>query len=400
MKSVGLLRVEAKSPIVIVSKKGKGGFLETTEHIPGSTILGGVARRIIIDNFSKGFGNCKDLKGPNDLLKCAQCDAKDKCVYYAIWHRKELMLSYCLPLEQKSLSDPPPIPTLETLFKSREGDQLVDGLLLMSIHKLSLRKEAREEALLEKIETRAGPCKKHSASVHVQKGEIKELEVRLTDSPHVAISHHFKAAEKRYLYSYTMIARGTKFTATAIGEEQLLNTLNNQTISIGTGKSRGNGIVELKIEPQPLETYIDERAKSIKKGFEKITEKINSQLKTPKEDLYGTITGLSPIPLTAGEKPDTVVSRRINPDKLIHLSYKRGTHIRYEFNGGENMGPTFVLTPVINPGYAGVFSLKGDPEQVSRNLAELETRLDGYEPWFGWVTINHPIHYTQQFGGE
>nr|MDO8080284.1 hypothetical protein [Candidatus Freyarchaeota archaeon] len=409
---VGLIEVETKSPIVIVSKKGKGGFLETTEHIPSSTILGGVARKIVIDNYSNGFGNCAKLNGPNKSPKCETCNVKEKCVYNSVWNEKKLKLSYCFPFEQKTLSEPCPIPSLQTLFKSREGksreeEVFVDGLILMALHRLSLRKVAKEETLLERLETGVRSFKKEDASVYLQNGKIKKLDVKINDSPHVAINHQFNASEKGYLYSYNMVSRGEKFTALAIGDQKLIEALKGKPISIGTGKSRGNGIVELRVvENKSLEDYIKLRAKSIKSGFEEIGKRVNKFLEKPREDLlFGTFTGLSPLPLKNGNQPFEAVARRIGvpSDQIVHLSYKRGVHIRYEFDGGESPGPTFILSSVINPGYAGVFSIKGDLEDVSQNLAEREVNLNDYHPWFGWVAINHLIHLLNikdQVGGE
>jgi hypothetical protein len=396
---VGLIEVEAKTPIVIVSKKAKGGFLETTDYIPSSTILGGVARQIVIDNYSKGLGNCAKLRGPNDFPQCENCGAKDKCAYNYIWIEKRLKLSYFLPSNQKNFEDPPPIPSLQSLFKSREEELFIDGLLLMALYRMSLRKEAKEDILLKKLETKEGPCKKSDASVRIEEnGAIKSLKITLNDAPHVAINPQLKTSETGYLYSYTMLSRGTKLTGLAVGDEQIIDeNLNNSTISVGTGKSRGNGIVKLAVtKKQSLDEYTNMRGKLIKEGFEEIGKNINEFLERAKENLlFGTITGLSPLPIKSGSQPPENVAQRIDipSNQIIHLSYKMGTHIRYEFNGGENFEPTFILSPVINPGYAGVFSIEGDLEKVSLNLAKREVDLTNYQPWFGWITINHPIHY-------
>ncbi|MBS7250213.1 MAG: hypothetical protein KIH08_06430 [Candidatus Freyarchaeota archaeon] len=405
--SVALVEVEAKTPIVIVSKKGKGGFLETAEYIPSSTILGGIARKIVINNYSSGFGNCAKLNGPNEFPTCSTCGVREKCIYNRIWFEKKLKLSYCFPFEQKDFEQSPPIPNLQSLFKSREEEreeELVDGLLLMALYRLSIKKWAKEETLLERIETKTGPCKKSESSVYIQDGKIKNLGVKTNDSPHVAINLQFKTSEKGYLYSYTTISRETKFTALAIGDEENIDALNGE-ISIGTGKSRGNGIVELKVKKkEQLKDFISMRAKSIKKGFEEISKKMVNFLEEPhKNYLFGTVTGLSPLPLNESRPFDAVGKRISIPrEQIVHLSYKRGVHIRYEFNDEKNSGPNFILSPVINPGYAGVFYTKGDLEEVSRSLAEIETNMNNYHPWFGWVTINHKIHYLNfgKNGGE
>ncbi|MGQ9720800.1 MAG: RAMP superfamily CRISPR-associated protein [Candidatus Jordarchaeum sp.] len=402
--SVGLVEVEAKTPIVIVSKRAKGGFLETTEYIPSSTILGGVARKTVKNNHSKGFGNCANLKGPNEFPKCETCNAKERCTYNSIWIEKRLKLSYYFPFDQKNFKDPPPIPNLQSLFKSREEELFVDGLLLMALYKLSLKKLAKEETLLERIETKSGPCKKSESSVYIQDNKIETLKIKINDSPHVAINHQFKTSETGYLYSHTAISRGTKFTGLAIGDEENIDALNGE-ISIGTGKSRGNGIVGLRVKnKESLKDFISMRTEAIMKGFEEIRNKMINFLEEPQRDLlFGTVTGLSPLPLN-GSMPFDAVGKRINipPNQIVHLSYKGGIHIRYEFNDEKNSGPNFILSSVINPGYAGVFYIKGDLEEVSLNLAKVETKMNNYHPWFGWVTINHPIHYEfgNGVGGE
>jgi len=186
------------------------------------------------------------------------------------------------------------------------------------------------------------------------------------------------------------MSKGTKLTATVIGDEQIIEeTVNNKTVSIGMGKSRGNGQVRLRVtDKKEIENYKEMRAKAIKKGLE--SELLETEMGG---FLLGTITGLSPLPISEGASPTEAVARRINvpPEQIIHLSYKQGTHTRFEFCG-VNSGPTFILTPTLNLGYAGVFKVEGDLDGLSDALAQVEVNLNGYQPWFGWLTINHPIH--------
>jgi len=393
---VGLVEVEVQSPVVIVAKKGKGRFYETTKHIPSSTILGGLAREIIIENNSEGFGNCANLKGPNEAPPCETCSVREKCNYTYVWAEKKLKLSYCLPHTQKALSEPPPIPSLASLFKARGEDIYTDGLILITLQKLALKKEAKEKILMSKIKVNDTECKKETASVCIQNNTIRELSVELNNSPHVAINPTLKTSEKGYLFNYTTMSKGTKLTATVIGDEQIIEeTVNNKTVSIGMGKSRGNGQVRLRVtDKKEIENYKEMRAKAIKKGLEDLQKGSSELLETEMGGfLLGTITGLSPLPISEGASPTEAVARRINvpPEQIIHLSYKQGTHTRFEFCG-VNSGPTFILTPTLNLGYAGVFKVEGDLDGLSDALAQVEVNLNGYQPWFGWLTINHPIH--------
>jgi len=417
---VGLVEVEAVNPIVVVSKKGKGRFYETTEYIQSSTILGGVAREAIINNYLMKFGNCSKLVGPNEAPDCETCGSRENCKYTSIWVKKELKLSYCTPFEQQTssepqrqqppptLRDPPPILKLQSLFKASESEAYVDGLLYMALYKLATSKGegVKEEFLLKEIKVDGGRCKKEEESVRLhQDGSIRVLKTSMDDSPHVAINDQFKASEMGLLYNYTTIRKGTRFTATVIGEETLVKELfSDRSISVGSGKSRGYGGVKLKLlETTPIEEFVKERTKAIKDGFRRIKEILGGFLDSQHQDVFfGAVTGLSPLPIEEEERPIDAVARRIGlpSNEVAYLACKCGAHTRYEFNGEGNEGPTLIISPVVNPGYTGVFIVKGDLDAASRRLAEREVNLGNYHPWFGWVTINHPIHFTKvSFGG-
>lgn len=396
MKEAALVEVSLESPAIIVSKRGTGGFYNTTRNIPSSTLLGAIAREIILRNTAERRGNCTGLRNSKRKPPCNTCPIQEECLYTRIWEKRELRLSYALCGEY-NFSSSFPIPNLQSLFKSKEEEKFADGLLQMALYKMALRGEAEKKTLNMDILIDKKQAKKESKDVIVKGNNLSKLEYELINSPHVAINSNFKASETGYLYSHALISEN-KFTAIAIGEKELINNLKDSRIRIGSAKSRGLGVARLDVkDSKNLEEYVKNRTVQIADGFKKIRKLVE---KFYTGDYLGTFTGISPIPIT-NEKPTEIIASRlhINPTQIKHINYKVGTHIRFEF-GDENLEPSFTLTNVMDSGYSGVFTIGGDLEAISKMLAEIEINANGFEPWFGWIYINHPVHYTRTTLGE
>jgi hypothetical protein len=396
VREVALIELSLESPAIIVSKRGTGGFYNTTRHIPSSTILGAIARETILRNALEKRGNCTGLNSSKKKPPCNNCQIQKECLYTRIWEKRELRLSYALCGEY-TFSDPPPIPNLQSLFKSKEEEKYADGLLQMALYKMALKGEAEKNILNKEILINKRHTKKESKDILVKGNNLSKLEHILINSPHVAINLNFKSSETGYLYSHALLSK-TKFTAITIGEKELINYLKDSRISIGSAKSRGLGIAHLRVkESKSLEEYVKDRARQIAEGFKKIGKLVE---KFYSKGYLGTFTGISPIPVV-NDKPTEIIASRlnINPDQIKHISYKVGVHTRFEFGDG-GLEPTFTLTNVIDSGYSGVFTIDGDLENISKMLAEIEINANGFEPWFGWICINHPVHYIGTTLGE
>ena len=192
-----------------------------------------------------------------------------------------------------------------------------------------------------------------------------------------------------------------RFVATAIAEEDIIDwirQLNVSELTIGSHRSRGYGLARLGVlgEKMPIEKYIDGRAVAIEKGFERITEVTEGLWEKEEEAVLGTATGLSPLSLDSDMDHYKAAASRLSlaRENIAFLAGKRGTHLRYEFQGSDFGGPSFTFTSVLNPGYAAVFSSTAEVEELSRHLAEAEVVCTDCEPWFGWIYVNHPIHFT------
>jgi len=397
MMEAGLLRIRLETAAVIVSKRGKGGFYTSTRHIPSSTMIGALARRAILENVSTGLGNCSRLRGPNQMPDCLGCDAKERCIYYQLWMEKKLKVSDALKSGQKGLRDPPAVPSLQSLFENREKKSK-DGLLYLALTRKAIEKKLGLNILFNK---NFEGFKKSPKNVGVSDDSFKKVKPELTYSPHVGISGIFRAAEEGLLYSHATLSPGSEFVAPAFADEGVMRWLKDNSpmeIEIGSQRSRGYGYASLFVdEITDLEEYIEGRTKEIDEGFQLIGERVEELTDKKIERCIGTLTGLTSLPLNGGD-PNTSLSQRIGVEKLelLFLTYKRGVHTRYDFQTLDGEGPSLTLTPVIQGGYGAVFEAKGRTEDLPRRLAETEVSDRGYEPWFGWVYFNHPIHYSKE----
>jgi len=175
VREVALIEVSLESPAIIVSKRGTGGFYNTTRHIPSSTILGAIARETILRNALEKRGNCTGLNSSKKKPPCSNCQIQKECLYTRIWEKRELRLSYALCGEY-NFSDPPPIPNLQSLFKSKEEEKYADGLLQMALYKMALKGEAEKNILNKEMLINKRHTKKESKDILVEGNNLSKLE--------------------------------------------------------------------------------------------------------------------------------------------------------------------------------------------------------------------------------
>lgn len=397
--SISLLKVELREPLIITRKIGKGGFYSSLNVIPGSTILGALSRDAILYNVRNRRGGCSGLDSPNSPPPCESC-AEEDCPYILLWREHRVKISDALPSigNGQKLGDVETIPELQSIFRGKKSGALVDGLLFNAAQRMALRKEAPKDLLIRRLRIDGDEVKRNpeTVTIHPSTGNeirIEEVTRRSYSSTHVSINPRFRASEKALLFSIDAYPEGSIFLCNIIGEPAFIDEyVKNHEVRLGASRSRGYGLAHIKvIEETSLEKYFEMRSKVIEKGFDEIQRFLSSyDVNTP----IGTITGLSPLPLVRRGRslnPRQAVSERIgiSPSKLITLMYRRGVRPRWD-------GDSFIFTPSLNPGYAAAFTLQGDVQDEAFRLARAEIELLDEIPGYGWIYLNHPIHYASR----
>ncbi|MDI9610438.1 MAG: RAMP superfamily CRISPR-associated protein [Archaeoglobales archaeon] len=362
MKGVFLVELETLEPVVIVAKKGKTKFFETAKYIPASSIAGALARKSILENVRNNLGNCKNLESPNKIPECSNCP--ENCDYRKIWINKELKLTNAVFGEWDSKS--PGIPELQSACESRRKagkEAKKDQLLYLFLERLFWSGKAN----LEKIEeVRKEGYKKSLATFNGK--EFKN--VTPMQFTRVAIDEKLKSSKENMLYGFTAIKDEQKFRFLVFCEKDLADIFNGE-IKIGAWKSRGMGLVRLKIvEKYDENKFIEKRTKEIREGFEKIYKLFGEKI----GEYYGTYTYL------------TEGTQKLDLEIVFRLERIRRS-LRYE---RKDKG-YFILADTINSGSAGVFYAR-DPEKTAEELAKQELKILS-QPWFDWLYFNHPVHY-------
>lgn len=398
--------IELKTPGMFTKRIGKGYFYESLYGIPGSTVLGALSQHAIESNVQQKLGNCSKISSPQDSLDCASCPESDKCRYLDFWERQKLRISDALPIDGTELSTSVStfIPNLLSIHKAKEEDIFADSLLLSSAQYLAFAEGKNRRLMLQRpiLQSTSGDgkkllTKKKKQSVLLdeskEKSEIKKWEFKSYSATHLGTSNEFLNAKKGFLFSYDAHPAGTRFSFKAIGESQLLDTLQRKIIiRVGAGRSRGYGLASMYRESLlSHDEYIETRSSEIHKGFKEnrhILEKWGIDL------TLGTITGITPLQLVnSGDllNPKEAISLRtgIAEDDLILAICKRMVRPRWDRS-------QFILTPCLFPGYVASFRIDDENlENQSEDLAEIEFEDVSSLPGYGWIDFNHPIHRSR-----
>jgi len=393
------VRITLLSPTIISIKKGKGHFYVTTEYIPSSTLLGAISRKAVLENIQQQRGNCKNIKTLNELPDCKTCD--EDCFYKRIWVKGNLKIrpAFYSPKEQSNITTIPPLPTLESLFCSRyPPTEYKDGLLGDFVFKevigLSLSEIEKLEgcsliSLLDKLNFTK--YKRNKGTVMINNGKLQKLDLQFSEFSHCAIDSRFKTSKRGYLFARLTLAKNSVFKTIAIAPTDLIQFMKGEYF-IGMGKARGFGHIKIEVDtPIDRNTYVEERTKQIEEGL----KKINDLLLSSSDTMYGTISGLSPLSFNEDD-PLKAINKRLDPQNLDKYTMKTLFYRISPYKSFlQDTTPTFRIEDVIASGYAGVFQIKSHETllKTAEDLAQLEFNLNSYPPWFGWIYINHPIHY-------
>jgi hypothetical protein len=391
------LKVELREPLIVTRKIGKGKFYSLLNAIPGSTILGALSREAILTNVRNRRGGCAGLGSPNDLPPCEGCTEED-CPYITLWREHRVKISDALPSirEGQKLGEAWVIPELQSIFKGKKSDILVDGLLFDAVQKMALKGKAPRDSLRQRLRINGEEVKRSPKTVTghstIYNG-IQEVTQGSYSSTHVCIDPSFRASRKALLFSIEAHPEGSVFLCNIVGEPVFIEKyVKDREVRLGASKSRGYGLASINVmEEIPLERYFEIRTRAIEKGFDEIQNRLSSyEVNTP----IGTVTGLSPLSLVdrgRGFSPPQAVSERIGVPRssLITLMYRRGVRPRWD-------GGFFVFTPSLNPGYAVAFTLQGDSRDEASRLARTEIESLAEIPGYGWIHVNHPIHHISR----
>lgn len=359
---VFLFELTTTEPVVITSNKGKSNFVETLRYIPASTILGAVAKEILLDNISNGLGECSRILDTSNTPRCDVCDV-DNCKYRTLWRERKIKLTNAVFGEWTI--DAPSVTNLQSIGESRVGQQKRDLLL-----SLFVESRGSIDVLLN---TDLSNYKKKGGDVV---GRDLSKDVEIVQFGRVSISPTFRTSEKGKLYGFTAIKEGQKFRFMVAADEEIGDCFSRE-IRVGAWKSRGMGRVKLKeAKSWDLEEYIEERSKQIVQGFDQINDLLEQFGVTSNHGTYIFLTD------------HTRENFWFNVVYKLHR-IKRAKRYERKENGGY-----FILRDVVSAGSTGVFSLGSDPEDLAQKLATLEVGFVE-EPWFDWIFFNHPVQYEK-----
>ena len=358
MKKILLVELKTIEPVVITSKKGKTKYIESTSHIPASTILGAAARKVILENVDSGVGNCKKICDLSELPNCDECP--ENCKYRRVWVDKKIKLTNAV-LGKWDFSSPGLV-NLQSAGESRENGTKSDLLLLMFLDRMRWLGKAERSAEKSPVHYKKRPSTFDGKDFR----EVEKIQIT-----RVSIDERYKASKHGELYGFTAIRKGQKFRFMVLCDSDIGDLFNGE-VKIGAWKSRGMGLVRMRVvESMEDDEYIERRSGEIEKGFEILSKTLE---KYGVSGNYGTYTCM------------TDVTREMDLNSVFKLE-RGGKSVRFE---RRRDGDYFVVTDTITCGSVGVFEVD-EPEKMSRSLAEIELEA-GAEPWFDWVFFNHPVH--------
>ena len=402
---VAALQIKLEEPLIITTKRGKGGFYVSLDVIPSSTILGAISAQVVLENVKERKGNCAKLTSPDTLPDCDNC-SQESCDYRSLWLERKVSVCDATPIKPNlttNLLNPPPIPNLQSTYRiltikeTHQEWKYSDSLLLMAAQRLALMNKFSKKILVKSMTSHNRLAKRKPVNALLIDGELEDYEPKRNEDVHVSINSNLKTSKKGILYSISHIIPGTVFRSTVIGDSEILDRrFSNVKLELGAARSRGYGKAVMELtDRQTLEDYVQRRGTEITNGLKKSNELL-SKFDPTFEESVGTVTGLSALSLSINGKEmpaKEVISRRIGIGKenILVIMCKRGGRLSWDmpYRG-------FQRTPILEPGYAIAFRHIKDPEELGSTLARTESyelirsdRPSGSD----WVYLNHPLHF-------
>ena len=79
--TVVLAIIDVKTPLIITASRHRNVHHDTERFIRDHSLKGAIARKFLLENVRNEFGNCKDLTGPDQPLRCNDCPEQSRCKY-------------------------------------------------------------------------------------------------------------------------------------------------------------------------------------------------------------------------------------------------------------------------------------------------------------------------------
>ncbi|MHA1766099.1 MAG: RAMP superfamily CRISPR-associated protein [Promethearchaeota archaeon] len=269
MKKLELYRIKLtlESPLLIGYSDPSHNYFKTLSYIPSTSIRGALAT-ILLENF------CSQTN--NDYGNCTQCNEKSQCNFYKYVYQNIFTITDGIytgtklnPHECKELEIIPSHPLLQKCKVchskwTKEEDENVKkrGYRLIN----NLVQWTKQNYIIASC----SKCSNKTTLDPIQQYYCKKCKTTLNPPPITTlitpgINYYTKSSLEEYLFQYDIIEPESIFEAylTIESNNDVLNLLNNTTIRIGRGKSRGFGKINLKLEKLDLEKKISENKKVI-----------------------------------------------------------------------------------------------------------------------------------------
>jgi len=336
--------VKLIEPTIITKKYWKGGFLESYDFIPSSTLTGGIISYI--------NRNSPKPSNEKELLKLL----KERNI--RIW------ISHAFPYEGDKIDVLDPLPLPISTVAIAENTEYVSYALLIAKYHMGEKELIKRISRLNFKVPRGFFLIKNDRAVMFK---VKDWYVYT----HVALDHERRTAAEKLLYTIESLNSGNSFAFKGVLDEATLDEIKGGLeIRLGMKKSAGYGLSKVEIcDYMPISKYIEKRAGQIGKFKEKIV----------------TV--------------DVVTYSYV--DRILSLKMEMVFHKMYVSNEKAFVINKFNLYKnVIHPGSVFVFKRDKDPY----DLAKIEVSLpsDPFEMIHGlnMLYFNNPFHFKFSIRGD
>ena len=261
--------VELKSPTIVVSKRTRAGFVALSEELPGSTVRGAILTAL-------------HEAGREALAKSEAFDPS-------------LVASPAYPIKDGNKALPGHFLTYKC--KLSKIDECFSTL--GSIEKLASLDDVREsitsKCLLHNEHKRPATAKRAlSTPLTIIGGKLVATRQKVYRAEAVGISKRTRSAEHGMLFTYEVIAEGSRYWGTIADVKEKIDLPSELDVTFGRGGSRGFGSARLRLREANSEV-------------EKLTSELESWLETkdivfayaisPSATLVGARAPISTIPI-------------------------------------------------------------------------------------------------------
>ncbi len=235
-------------------------------------------------------------------------------------------------------------------------------------------------------------------------GKWHRANPRHQNRTHLSIGFETGTARSGYLFSRDVIEEGQAFRGQIFCEndalgKKLVEQLQALSLSVGGGRSRGYGQIQMSVTPC-------EMPKLPRETIAAQSRQIQSLLNESSADTnYFTLTATSPWFL---HQPDGAHARTLTSTALAQamgldatqITIRKGD-VRSEYRTGWDgkAGLPTESRHLVSAGSTFLCSITGvDEDQFYRSLAHIHSKGIGAEQvqGFGRVIINHPMHFIQE----